>query len=80
MATKRYNGHRSWNSWNVSLWISNDEGLYNLARECKREAIDRPRPNTRAAEAFIALVGATHTPDGAPYNLRCVTEAIAGLD
>jgi hypothetical protein len=30
MAT--YNGHKNWNHWNVSLWINNDEGLYNEAR------------------------------------------------
>ena len=27
----KYQGHRSWNAWNVSLWINNDEGLYRAA-------------------------------------------------
>jgi hypothetical protein len=29
----KYNGHKNWNHWNVSLWVNNDEGLYRMARE-----------------------------------------------
>ncbi len=29
-----YNGHKNYQTWNVTLWINNDEGLYNLARQC----------------------------------------------
>jgi len=25
---KTYNGHRSWNAWNVSLWLNGDEDFY----------------------------------------------------
>lgn len=32
----QYNGYPSWNAWNVSLWINNDEGLYNLCRDAVR--------------------------------------------
>ena len=36
----KYNGHRSWNAWNVSLWINNDESLYTHARDmAKRHGI-----------------------------------------
>jgi len=27
----QYNGYKNWNQWNVSLWINNDEWLYNAA-------------------------------------------------
>lgn len=29
-----YNGYTNYETWNVCLWISNDEGLYNLSRRC----------------------------------------------
>jgi len=27
-----YNGWTNYETWNVALWLGNDEGLYNLAR------------------------------------------------
>jgi hypothetical protein len=83
MATKRYNGHRSWNAWNIALWIGNDEGLYRLAKECLADVAkaDQKRRITAATRRFLAFVGeGSKTPDGAVYNFKCVREALAGLE
>jgi hypothetical protein len=30
---QRYNGWKNYETWNVALWIGNDEGLYENAKE-----------------------------------------------
>jgi hypothetical protein len=32
MTTTGYNGWRNYETWNVALWLQNDEGLYSLLR------------------------------------------------
>ena len=74
-----YNGHRSWNAWNISLWINNDEGLYNLALDCLNQAKRRGWNRRTAARLFTTLVGTDKTPDGGRYNVTCVYEAMEGM-
>ena len=73
---KQYNGHRSWNAWNISLWINNDESLYRLARECMEECAGNAG---KAARRWLRLSGETRTPDGAKYNPLSVKLAIADI-
>lgn len=76
----KYQGHKNWNHWNVSLWINNDESLYHLARECVSQSHGRGR--AAAAADMLGLLsdcGTTHTPDGAPYSKSSIRAAMVGM-
>lgn len=73
----KYNGHKNWNRWNVSLWINNDEGLYNEARRyCRRMNRDQA---ARAMLESLNDCGITETPDGAPYSVSSIRAAMVGM-
>lgn len=63
MNAKPYQGHPSYSHWNVTLWIENDEGLYNLAR------------NSKSAANLWRLLEGDKTPDGVKYSRSTVTYA-----
>jgi len=74
-----YNGHKSHAAWNVSLWINNDEGLYNMARGHLRR-YGRTRDEAAAAMlSDLIEIGATHTPDGVPYTKTNIRLAMVGM-
>lgn len=73
-----YNGHKSYEYWNVALWLANDYGLYTMAKEAKNQFKD-----DRAAARFIfkALLecGSRKTPDGVAFNIARIQAAIKAL-
>lgn len=74
-----YQGHKNWNHWNVSLWINNDEGLYQMAKEFIR---DYGTKDKAARNLYLALTDGletTHTPDGAPYSVSSIRAAMVGM-
>jgi hypothetical protein len=55
---KSYNGHRSYNAWNIALWIGNDEGLYRFALDCLKRA---KNDLDRATRYFMQHMGGMTT-------------------
>ena len=72
---KEYNGHRSWNAWNVALWLSNEYNLY-------QEIVDKVKKNglTKAVNMMYRDIGGHKTPDGATYNKLSIKLAIEGME
>ena len=64
MSDQTYNGWANYETWNVTLWIGNDWGLYQLACEVVRDG--------GAYGNFVKILqdncGATHTPDDVAWD------------
>jgi len=70
----KYNGYTSWNAWNVSLWINNDEVLYHHARDTVM-SLGYPR----ALRHLTVIWGGRKTPDGAVFNRTGIKQAIEDI-
>ena len=70
---KTYNGYANYETWNVALWLQNDECLYNIARCCSDYS------------EFVKEIGVGYsTPDGVKYsdpklNIEELNDVIADL-
>jgi hypothetical protein len=69
---KTYNGYRSWNAWNVSLWINNDELIYQFA--CHLASSYGLHYAT-----CVFMQTFKKTPDGAIYNKKSVFDTLKEL-
>lgn len=68
---KEYNGHRSWNAWNVSLWLYSDPDWY-------AEWYWMPDSGLSLKRAICRLLVALpdKTPDGGVFNPLAIKLAI----
>lgn len=69
-----FNGHPSWQFWNVFLWISDDYDLYHEAVDL----IDR-YGNAAASEILFRELQGHRTPDGALFSRAAIRNAIKCL-
>ena len=59
-----YNGYANYQTWNVCLWISNDEGLNEFASVCVNYGDFKARLREMDMDSSIAY----ETPDGVAWN------------
>lgn len=73
-----YNGHKNYNHWNVSLWINNDEGLYNLTKSFIEDVGNKDEAAKSMVE-YLRDAEITCTPDGVKYSVSSVRAAMVGM-
>ncbi len=62
-------GWKNYATWNVALWIGNDEGLYSIARECRhRGYLEFVRRLNDYNQLTPIPPIAYQTPDGVAWN------------
>jgi hypothetical protein len=66
-----YNGWKNRPTWNIALWIGNDEGLYRVACEYVKQA---KRVSYSRFVEFAFLVG-ERTPDGVSFTGKRLARA-----
>ena len=59
-----YNGWKNHATWNVALWIQNDEGLYNFAKDMPDYFTFRESMREMSGDSSIGY----QTPDGVAWN------------
>ncbi|WWT49431.1 hypothetical protein [Escherichia phage vB_EcoM-LTH01] len=76
--SKTFNGHKNKTHWNVSLWINNEESLYQMAKEFIHANTNRNEA-ARDMMLFLGQTGQDKTPDGFKYSTTAIRAAMVGM-
>ena len=60
-----YNGWTNYETWNVALWIGNDEFLYDVAKDMARRSI---HPYAEFVVHMKEIYNMQETPDGVSWD------------
>jgi hypothetical protein len=71
-----YNGYPTKAQWNVSLWLNNDEGMYQLMLDALKQAKGCKAKAAKLLQNWLP----TKTPDGHRYSFTGIMGAMDGMD
>ena len=74
MQTQTYNGWTNYETWNVALWLGNEEGSYLMCREMAQEAREMYAGNEDETATAIYLADALQA-----LVLECAPELPASM-
>lgn len=69
-----HNGHKTYEAWNIALWINNTEELYYTSRD-----LVKLMGAKIAANVLFEYLEGKSTPDGVKYNKRDIFLAVKDL-
>jgi hypothetical protein len=77
MTQETYNGYTNYQTWNVALWIQNDEFLYNTAKACVQFCGDNETPWDKFVRCMTeGQIGRylMQTPDGVKWDSAMIND------
>ena len=77
----KYNGHKNYNAWNVSLWLNNVEELYRAMKYYTEQHHNRKDAATKLFDMLRCQQGTNkpQTQDGVPYSITNIMLAMRGM-
>lgn len=63
-----YNGWANYETWNVALWIGNDEGLYSMACDYRRHGYKAFAESIKELDSYETPDGVAWTDSGLDYD------------